>query len=77
MHSLIITLDMNYLTLFGGKEVMLCMIGASKIRVPLSEDEFRRPGDLDFSLSLEYFGAVRWDLGHILGTTLAGFAQIC
>ena len=33
---------------------MLCMIGASKIRVPLSEDEFRRPGELDFSLSLGY-----------------------
>ena len=38
---------------------MLCMIGASKIRVPLSEDEFRRPGELDFSLSLGVFGITR------------------
>ena len=56
---------------------MVCNECPSKVRVPLSKDEFRRPGDLDFSLSLGYFGAVRWDLGHILGTTLAGFAQIC
>ena len=75
MHSLIITLDMNYLTLFGGKEVMLCMIGTSKIRVPLSEDEFRRPGDLDFSLSLGVFWCCEMGFGTLFGHYTGGICS--